>query len=226
MLKRKYITRHSCIQIDHPSIPSFVRRGQRGGKIKNLPCSSFGRRRYGEVKNFFKKKFLQGNTITSFAYLALLVLFTISIVSCGYSSKSLLRSNVRSIYIPIFDNNTFRRGYEFDLTKAVRDQILLRTRLNIVDKDEADSILFGKITSVDENVIIEDTRDNIVESRVSVGIDIRWVDKRTGRTIVERRNIKRPTEFIVRRNETLTSSSNEAFVSIARGIVDAMEEDW
>ena len=128
--------------------------------------------------------------------------------------------------MPIFDNDTFRRGYEFELTKAVRDQILLRTRLNIVDKDEADSILFGKISSVDEGVIIEDRKDNIVESRVSIVVDIRWVDKRTGRTIVERKNIKRPAEFIVRRNETLSSASNEAFVRVALGVVDAMEEDW
>src|SRR3989304_3839422 len=148
------------------------------------------------------------------------------ITGCGYSSKSLLRSNVRSIYVPIFDNDTFRRGYEFDLTKAVRDQILLRTRLSIVDKDEADSILFGKISSVNENAIIEDTMDNIVESRVSVGVDIRWVDKRTGRTIIERKNIQKPTEFIVLRNETLSSASNEAFVRVAQSIVEAMEEDW
>lgn len=203
MLKRKYKARRSCDQIPLK-------------KWDEESCK----------KTSQKKKFLHRNTITPFAYLALLLLFGISIGSCGYSSKSILRSNVRSIYIPIFDNNTFRRGYEFELTKAVRDQILLRTRLNIVDKDEADSILFGKITSVDENVLIEDTRDNIVESRVTVGVEIRWVDRRTGRTIVERRNIKRPTEFIVRRNETLTSSSNEAFVSVARSIVDAMEEDW
>ena len=162
---------------------------------------------------------------TTLAYIVLSLLF-ISLGSCGYSSKSLLRSNVRSIYVPIFDNNTFRRGYEFDLTKAVRDQILLRTRLSIVDKDEADSILFGKISSVNENAIIEDTKDNLVESRVSIGVDIRWVDKRTGRTIIERKNIKRPTEFIVRRNETLSSASNEAFVRVAQSIVEAMEEDW
>src|SRR3989304_4725045 len=108
---------------------------------------------------------------TVLSYIILSLLF-ISLGSCGYSSKSLLRSNVRSIYVPIFDNNTFRRGYEFDLTKAVRDQILLRTRLSIVDKDEADSILFGKISSVNENAIIEDRKDNIVESRVSIGVDI------------------------------------------------------
>lgn len=173
-----------------------------------------------------RKHITQHSRITSFVCIVLLLLFTISSVSCGYSSKSLLRSNVRSIYIPIFDNNTFRRGYEFDLTKAVRDQILLRTGLHVVDKDEADSILLGQIISVDENVLIEDRDDNIVESRVFVAIDIRWVDTRTGRTIVERKNIKRPTEFIVRRNETLTSSSNEAFVKVAQSIVDAMEEDW
>lgn len=208
MVNQKYLAQSSCNQTPPPAHP-FARGNT--GRCK---------------KTYRKKKFLWDNTIISFAYLTLLFLFIASLGSCGYSSKSLLRSNVRSIYVPIFDNNTFRRGYEFDLTKAVRDQILLRTRLNIVDKNEADSILFGKITSVDENVLIENTRDNIVESRVSVGIEIRWVDRRTGRTIVERKNIRRPTEFIVSRNETLTSSSNEAFVKVAQGIVDAMEEDW
>lgn len=208
MLNQKCPAQYSCNQTTPPA--SAVARG------KTERCK----------KTCRKKRFVWGNAIMFFAYLALLFLFITSLESCGYSSKSLLRSNVRSIYVPIFDNNTFRRGYEFDLTKAVRDQILLRTRLNIVDKDEADSILFGKITSVNENVLIENTRDNIVESRVSVGIEIRWVDRRTGRTIVERKNIRRQTEFIVGRNETLTSSSNEAFVKVAQGIVDAMEEDW
>jgi lipopolysaccharide assembly LptE-like protein len=156
----------------------------------------------------------------------ILTLFCVSLASCGYSSKSLLRTNVRSIYIPIFENDTYRRGYEFEITKAIRDQILLRTRLDIVDKDEADSILFGKIARVDENVLIEDTRDNIVESRVSVGIDIRWVDKRTGRAIVDRKNITAPAEFIVRRFETLDSAGEESFVRVAQSIIAAMEEDW
>ena len=156
--------------------------------------------------------------------LSLLILFFAG--SCGYSSKALLRSNVRSVYIPIFDNDTFRRGLEFGLTKAVRDQILLRTRLDIVNKDEADSILFGHISSVNENVLIESRRDDIVESRVLIAVGIRWVDRRTGRTIVERKNIKGAAEFVVQRSETLSSSNEEVFVFVARNIVEAMEEDW
>ncbi|MCF6158236.1 MAG: hypothetical protein E3K32_06635 [wastewater metagenome] len=160
-------------------------------------------------------------------FICILVSFFIaSLGGCGYSSKSLLRSNVRSIYIPIFDNDTFRRGLEFELTKAVIDQILIRTQLNIVNKDEADSVLLGKITNVFEDVLIEDTRDNIVESRVIVAVAVQWIDKRTGRTIIERKNIKSAAEFIVLRNETLTTAGNEAFVRIARDIVEEMQEDW
>ena len=182
------------------------------------------------LRTFFKNQLLDRipnyKNKTSTTYLIFSLLFIISIGGCGYSSKSLLRSNVRSIYIPIFDNDTFYRGFEFDLTEAVRDQILLRTRLNIVDKDESDSILFGKINAVNENVLIGDTRDNIVESRIAISAEVRWVDKRTGRTIVERKNIKMPAEFIVRRNETLSSSSKAAFVKVAQRIIDVMEEDW
>lgn len=83
-----------------------------------------------------------------------------------------------------------------------------------------------KFSSVNENVLIEDRKDNIVESRVTIRADIRWVDTRTGRAIVERKNIKGTTEFIVLRNETLTSSSNESFVKLAQSIVESMEEDW
>ncbi len=209
-----------CMKIYCPSVIPRLAERLRGSLVKGGKVSPH-RAGGGQGGGY-----IRANTVTSFACLVLVFLFPVFAVNCGYSSRSLLRSNVRSIYVPIFDNNTFRRGYEFDLTKAVRDQILLRTRLDIVDKDEADSILFGKITSVDENVLIEDREDNIVESRVMVAIEIRWVDKRTGRTILERKNIRRPAEFIVLRNETLTSSRNEAFVKIAQGIVDAMEEDW
>lgn len=157
---------------------------------------------------------------------AMLLAISVLLGSCGYSSKAVLKSNVRSIYIPIFDNKTFRRGYEFDLTKAVRDQIILRTGLDIVDRDEADSILYGKITNVVENVLVGDFTDNIVESRMAIFVDIRWVDTRTGRTIVERRDIMRSAEFIVPRNETASTSGKEAFVGIAYGIIEAMGDEW
>ena len=50
-----YITLHRRNQIDHPSIPSFARRGQKGGKIKSLP-RPFARGDTGGWKRIFSQK--------------------------------------------------------------------------------------------------------------------------------------------------------------------------
>ena len=60
---------------------------------------------------------------------------------------------------------------------------------------------------------------------MSVGIEIRWVDRRTGRDCQQKTSEgKQNLSFV--ESETLTSSSSEAFVKVAQNIVDAMEEDW
>ena len=41
------------------------------------------------------------------------------VMGCGYSSRPMTRGDVRTVYVPVFDNQTMRRGMEFDLTRAV-----------------------------------------------------------------------------------------------------------
>ncbi|MBI2559595.1 MAG: hypothetical protein HYW14_00465 [Planctomycetes bacterium] len=157
------------------------------------------------------------------------VLFFILIIvlsGCGYSTRSLLRRDLEGIYVPIFDNDTFRRGLEFGLTKAVKDEILFRTRLKIVDKEDADAILYGKIADVQENVLSENIADDIVEGSVTVLLDIKLVDARTGRNVIEKKGLQWKTEYIGRRGEAVSTAENEAFVDIAERIVNLMEEDW
>jgi hypothetical protein len=148
-----------------------------------------------------------------------------------------MRQDFESIYIPIFDNDTFRRGLEFGLTKAVKDEILFRTRLRIVDKEDADAILYGKITDVEERVITENIIDDIVEGSVTIYLDIRLVDALTGKNIIEKKGMQWDTEYIGRRGkgvstaqnitfEGVNTAQNEAFVDIAERIVNLMEVDW
>ncbi len=145
---------------------------------------------------------------------------------CGYSSKSLISRNINSIYIPIFDNTTFWRGFEFDLTKAVKDEIMSRTNLRIVEKDNADTILSGTITKVAESVLIQNVRDDIVESRLKVFVDIKLEDRRTGRTLVEDKGLFESAEFVVNRGENINSAAEENLVRLAETIVNRLEENW
>ncbi|ODS32603.1 MAG: hypothetical protein SCARUB_02255 [Candidatus Scalindua rubra] len=145
---------------------------------------------------------------------------------CGYSTKSLISRKINTIYIPIFENITFRRGIEFDLTKAVKEEIMSKTNLRIAQKDSADTILYGKINGVTEGVITQDITDNIVESRVTIYVDIKLVDRRTGRALINESGIKQSDEFIVRRGETLESATEEGFIELAETIVNYLEEKW
>src|SRR3972149_4640267 len=146
------------------------------------------------------------------------------ISGCGYSTKSLISRKVDSIYIPVFDNTTFRRGLEFELTKAVKDEIMSKTNLKIVQKDSADTILNGTITSVTEGILTQDITDNIVESRLTIHVDIKLVDRRTDRVLISESDLKGSAEFIVKRGETIESAAGEGLVSLAETIVDHLQE--
>jgi hypothetical protein len=144
---------------------------------------------------------------------------------CGYSQKSLISRKINSIYIPIFDNNTFRRGLEFELTKAVKDEIMSRTSLRIVQKDSADTILSGTLRDVKESALSQSS-DNIVESRVYIYADITLSDRRTERVLISKSNLSGAAEFLVKRGENVQSATEEGIANLAKIIVNNLEEEW
>ena len=152
------------------------------------------------------------------------VAFVFVLVSgCGYSQKSLISRKINSIYITTFENNTFMRGIEFDIAKAVKDEIMSRTSLRIVQKDSADVIMTGEIGG-SAQAALSQSRDNIVESSVSISASMTLLDTRTGRTMGG--GGSGGAAFIVDRGENVQSATEEAIANLARGLVDNLEEEW
>ena len=158
--------------------------------------------------------------------IALWIIGSASVGGCGYSHESLLPDNVHSIYVPIFDNDTFRRGLEFYLTDAIKNQILLKTDLKILSKEKADTILTGRIVEFREHVLIEDKKSQPSEKQVEVVIDFLWKDRRTGRVIKNIKGLRETAEFIIPRNETISDATAESFRYLAERVVESMEKDW
>ena len=152
------------------------------------------------------------------------VAFVFVLVSgCGYSQKSLIDRKINTIYISIFENNTFVRGIEFDIAKAVKDEIMSRTSLRIVQKDSADIILTGKIGG-SAQAALSQSRDNIVESSVSISASVTLLDTRTGRSMGG--GAGGGASFIVDRGENVQSATEEAIAILARNLVNQLEEEW
>jgi len=115
------------------------------------------------------------------------------------------------------------RGIEFDIAKAVKDEIMSRTSLRIVQKDSADIIMTGKIGDSLQNALSQ-SRDNIVESSVSISASIELLDTRTGRTMGGGANGS--AAFIVDRGENVQTATEEAIAILARNLVNSLEEEW
>jgi hypothetical protein len=153
----------------------------------------------------------------------LLLLWT---AGCGYSGRPMLRSGVKTVYVTVFENRSFRRGLEFDLTRELVDKIQQKTQLKIADKDVADTILSGEIMEVRQSDISRRDRLTPTEVRVVVFVNVTWMDRRTKQVLMQKVNVQSPAEYRVTRREDFTSAAKEAMSDLAEKIVNLMEEEW
>jgi hypothetical protein len=167
--------------------------------------------------------------------LPLLLLASVALVTlalapgCGYTTKQVFPEQVQSIYLPIFQNRSFYRGVEFDLTEALAKEIELRTPYKIAQQGAADSTLTGTIVSVDQTRLSRTRPGGLPqEMEVRVVVDLDWKDGRTGKIIRQRRGLTAAGRYIPVRKagEQYQTGQHEAVDRMAQEIVAVMRGDW
>ncbi len=142
---------------------------------------------------------------------------------CGYTSQGLFREDIRTVYVEVFDNDTFRRGLEVELTKAVVDEIKLRTPLLLAPRDRADSILSGRLVEFNESTRVKSADDEVLVARMTAKVRFRWRDRLTGVDIVPERTVEESVQIAESLEKTL---SELAFRETAQRIVEEMQQPW
>jgi len=99
----------------------------------------------------------------------------------GYSTAPTYDCNIRTVYVPIFENPSFRRGLEFELTKAVIREIEAKTPYKVVNRRElADTELLGKVVNRRKALINMNQLGEVRESEVTMAVELQWRDLRPG----------------------------------------------
>jgi len=141
----------------------------------------------------------------------------------GYSSRSLYRDDIKSIYVQFFDNRTFWRGFEVFLTKAIVKEVELSTPLVFAAKDRADSILTGELMEFKLHTAVESKEVQVIVTRVTAVVKFRWYDRLTGADIVPEQTVAEE----VRIAPTLEVNEHDLiFRETAKRIVEQMREPW
>ena len=146
----------------------------------------------------------------------------------GYSSRSLYSTDVKTVFVEEFQSESFRRGIEFELTRAVTQQLELHSPFKIIsDRRKADSVLYGSIKSVSEKALAQQRElDRSIVNEVLIVVGVTWKDLRSGELLLDDLKIKVSGTYAVMQGAGRDKATQEALNDLAVRIVEAMEQPW
>ena len=174
-----------------------------------------------------------GNVSVIRRVVLLTLIASTSLSGCGYMVGSANDPQIRSVEVPVFETNSFRRGIELQLTEAVQKQIQLRTPFRVVS-DGGDTRLTGRIIDVRKSVLGETQFDDPRELQINLALEVVWEDLRAGRVLSQEQipltpelsALRAQSEFAPEVGQSLATAMQQAVNRLARQVVDRMEAPW
>lgn len=146
----------------------------------------------------------------------------------GYSNESLFPRDVNTVCLQMFDNRTFRRGVEYELSDALAKRIEADTPYKIVSSpDRADTVINGQIVSITESALsLERQLGRALEKDVEVRAVVSWKNLRTGELLIANQQVIASASYSPYQKQDFSYASNLAANNLAQKIVELMEKKW
>lgn len=105
---------------------------------------------------------------------------------CGiYSFSGSVPSDLKTVAIPIFENQTAEFGLDQELTDEVVNTFTIDNTLKIVDLRNADSVIYGTIARVDDQPSTYSADESVQEYRITIVVRVKYEDLVNGKVVWE-----------------------------------------
>jgi hypothetical protein len=151
-----------------------------------------------------------------------------------FGTASLYPTDIQTVYVPVFESNSFRRNLGEQLTELVCKEIEVKTPYKVVGTPNADSVLTGKILGDTKRVVIEDAEDQPREVETNLTVQVRWVNRK-GDLINQAAPVPLPQDLVTisasgnlvaEYGQSVTTAQLQAMQRLATQIVSLMEMPW
>lgn len=174
--------------------------------------------------------------------ICLLTAITFMVAGCGYTTRSLLPSNIKAIRVENFKNSInvaaeqsnirmyrgYRPGMEVDLTTGIINKFLSDGTLKIASAQNADLILTGELVDFSRGALRYDANDNVEEYRIKLIINMEVRYAKTGELMWSERGFAGETTYMTTGSLAISESAaiNDAIEDLARRVVERTVEVW
>jgi hypothetical protein len=151
-----------------------------------------------------------------------------------FGTQSLYRPDIQTVYVPVFESNSFRPEWGKRLTEAVAKEIERRTPYKVVGQASADTVLTGRIIDQRKRPVAVNQGDFPIITQVDLRVQVIWQDHR-GNLIGQPANVPlfpslltvgETSHFVPQGGQSITTAQFEAIDQLARQIVAQMELPW
>lgn len=162
------------------------------------------------------------------------ILCVIALIGCGYTVNGTFNRDIKTVAVPIFQNDTNRPGLEFQLTEAVQREITKRTPYRLAKGLDADTRLTGRIVGFRKDVMGETRYDDPRELQVTMMVKVTWEDLRSGQVLAQQEMPLSPDAILMNSQaemapeigQSLATAMDQTLQTMARKIVNLMEVPW
>ena len=165
-------------------------------------------------------------------FFALTAIACLNLCGCakinGYSNESLFVEDVKSVYVEMFDNQSFQRGVEYDLTDAIAKRIEAETPYKVISsRNRADTVITGKITSAQKSLLSSERQTGRpLEKQADLTVVVNWKNLKTGQLLIDNASISASVSYSEWQNQSFDYAAALAANKLEERIVELMEKQW
>ena len=167
-----------------------------------------------------------------------LIVTTMWVSGCGYSTRSALPPSWRTIYVPPFENkidftaerqrNLYQPLLEVKVRDAVINRFLFDGSLKIAQEDQAALVLKGELVGYDRGPLRWDDSNDVQEYRIQISVNLRLTEVKDGELVFEEKGFSGEDTYFVSGPKATSEDAalQGALEDLARRVVERTIENW
>jgi hypothetical protein len=146
----------------------------------------------------------------------------------GYTNDWLYPQAIQTVYVEMFDTQSFRRGHEYVLTDAICKRIESETPYKIVsDRDAAETVLSGQLGTIRSSVLARDRfSGSSLENETHVTVTVSWKNLETGELLINGEKASASATYSSQLGQDFDYAAKVAVNRAAERVVELMQTKW